>query len=129
MGEKYEILDSGLLEDKEDVLGIVRWWERHRLLYNLFVLLALGLTSSIFIKGILFFGVGNFILVSIAFMLVANMGFCAGWSVEILQLFYLKKQMPFGIRRILLVVGIIFSILLTFSIYKDSFLYFQRLAG
>ena len=120
---KDEILDLDFNEKRADtVLDIVDWWERKRMIYNLILVSIELIVMFSFRRGVLEFGIGDAILWSIAYTMVANIFFSVGWGIGILGYYYnlkiLKTVIKF--RVVFLVVEILLAVILTIVVDRDT---------
>jgi len=98
----------------ENILNVVKWWEKKRLIYNITVcisgLLGLILSKNLFLLIFLFQGV-------ILYAIVANVCFSLGWSSFVLRLYYTKNHDANILgRKIWFYTGLGFSVILTFTL-------------
>jgi len=102
-----------LFNDQEDksLLSAFAWWEKRRLFYNLAVgitgLMCLLLNPFLFTYplGILIYGI------------LANLCYSLGFFIELVTKYYFKSKMDFTEKRkMLFILGVISSILLTIGI-------------
>jgi len=98
---------------KEDILEIIQWWERKRLIYNI-VLITISI-AGLFLKS----EVPNSVLTINSFIVLliwvigANAFYCAGWGIEIFIFYYFKIIPLKRYRIILFAMGILISIIWT----------------
>ena len=128
---KENILDSEYLENEtNEIYASINWWERKRLIFNLILIGVEILIISFFWRGAIEFGIGNTIFWSIAYTIVANIFFSIGWGISVLIDYYNLKFLKNieKLRMLFFILGILFSIFLTIALFKDTLLYFQRIA-
>ena len=117
--KNQEILDAEFSDKTEYVeIEVVRWWERKRLLYNallfgleIFLMLLYG-------EETMRFGIGRAIILTLITNFIANIFYTAGWVLEIFISFYFKKRMPSAFKKVLFVLGTLFSLTLAFIFYN-----------
>jgi hypothetical protein len=127
---KENILDSEFLKNESNqIYTSIKWWEKKRLVFNLIIVGIEILVIWMFWRGAIQFGIGNTIFWSIAYTITANIFFSIGWGTSVLIDYYglisLKNFEKF--RMFFFIVGTLFSIFLTISLFKDTLFYFQRL--
>lgn len=103
--------------------AMVAWWEDRRPYYNYAVLFSMVIPMIIYWKGLMMFGVIIGIIESIIVLFIANMFYSLGWGVEIFFRHHRGIDFWSGrTRKTLFIIGMVFSIALTF------FMYFSTLA-
>ena len=128
---KENILDSEYLDNESnEIYASINWWERKRLIFNLILIGVEILIISFFWRGAIEFGIGNTIFWSIAYTIAANIFFSIGWGISVLIDYYNLKFLKNieKLRMLFFILGILFSIFLTIALFKDTLLYFQRIA-
>ena len=128
--DKDLILDSDYIRrDKDKIYNLVDWWERKRLVFNLTIIAIIVYEVFFFWEETVRFGIIDAIIGSIAYIIAANVFFSIGWGLNVLIVFYKltflssyeKYKMAF------LVVGVLFSILVTAFIYEGTLIYFKEI--
>ncbi|WP_051568400.1 hypothetical protein [Crocinitomix catalasitica] len=106
-----EIIDS--TDNKNQILlsAAIAWWEKKRVLFNLFV----GLTG-VFAMTLVITTFGIIDLIDLIFYgIAANIFYCLGFVLEALNLHYLKGKFKIdNYRLFLFIVGTTFSCIVTF---------------
>ncbi|MBX3072507.1 hypothetical protein KF728_10920 [Candidatus Obscuribacterales bacterium] len=92
-------------------MDVIRWWESRRLAYNA-ILAVIGVFSMVLFHALGFAPFHSLVLPAIAYGIMANICYTAGWMAEIYaRLFFGEKTENFGPSLFLL--GLTFSMLLT----------------
>lgn len=114
---KEDILDADL-ENQEDPLFIgVQWWEKKRLIYNLFLIGTQIIMMLSYSSGTMQYGLENAIIDSLFVAVIANGFYCIGWGLEILVRYYFNYQLEHQYRITCYIIGTGFSVLLAFITY------------
>ena len=121
-------MENDLIDDNTEnqspdslTMNLIRWWERLRLPYNLFVIVLQFIFIYVFIGVDHIGGVGDFLAIvifSLAYLFLMNLCFCLGWGLPLLHYYYFKfKPISKSNRIILLISGCILTIIVTFFTY------------
>ncbi len=108
------------MDKTTEIYKSIRWWERKRLLYNVFPLLG-GLLVP-FLRSDVPNGISTLspFLIILFFLFGANIFYTLGWATELLLQYYFKIPLwGNGIRRILFVLGTLFSFLWMFILIRE----------
>lgn len=120
---KEELLDTFMMEKVENTISQnIAWWENKRLIFNLLIVGFELISISIFRNGANVLGFLNIFLLIIIYTFIANVFYSIGWGLIILTEYYnLKKLTKFlnNLRIPFFILGVIFSIILTFTIFKE----------
>lgn len=119
-----EAIDEELVNKKNDepnLFGVIRWWEKKRLLYNAIVFGIQLACMLIYLPGTIDFGISMAIIGSLLFLLAANLFYCIGWGGEMLLIYYLKiGDSNTDGRMAFFIFGVAFSGLVTVSMYLPA---------
>ena len=123
--DNEETLDEEFASGKEAQIFIaVRWWERRRLLYNVLLFGVEFFVSISHYKNLLAFGVVSGIIQTIIVNIIANAFYSMGWGVEVLATYYFEHiKFTETSRRILYVLGLLFSLGLAWLAYNAALNY------
>ena len=126
--DNEEILDSVFFTKKKSLFVSVKWWEKKRWVYNVILVGVEIIMMLIYWESTKWFGIGESIIWSFAFTLVANIFFSIGWGIDILVKYYFKKDIfSEKTRFIFFVLGLLFSIFLTINMYYSALSPFYNL--
>lgn len=120
-----DILDVEMMDDKKEAIWEgIEWWENNRLLYNILLIALEVFLMTTYWVGTKRFGIGNSIVQSLLYTIAANVFFSMGWGLEVwvryhFNGYYIGKKA----RPIFLVLGIIFSLILTWELYIVALVY------
>lgn len=123
------LIDNELNESPKDViLGIMRWWERKRLLFNLITLGIIMLVVIPFtishVDGYSHILNGPFIIQSLLYFVFINLAYCAGWGIQLLGYYYFKIQYDSNaLDYVLFIIGSLFTGLVTHEGYTEYLYY------
>lgn len=122
---EIETLDSDLTTSNDgEILPAVRWWERRRFLYNALLILVEAFISLSHFENLKSFGIGSGIFQTIIANLIANVFYSLGWGVEVFAIYYFERiRFNETSRRILYVLGLLFSLLLAWIAYDMALNY------
>jgi len=104
------------------IFEIIKWWERKRLFYSISLIPICALRYLIVMETLSFNEIFNWLLLSAIWIFGANIFYCSGWVIEILVLFYFRRnearknkllQLFDNYRTVFLIFGIIISIIWT----------------
>jgi hypothetical protein len=98
---------------------IILWWERRRVLYNVLLLIAGGLTLLIgcTLGHMTFENPSEFLPPILLFVISANLFYTLGWVVEIASnKFITQRELTQQVGPILFIAGTCFSLFITFII-------------
>ena len=117
-----DLIDDNTENQSPDALtmNLIRWWERLRLPYNLFVILLQVLLIYFFLDRTSFEArhPEQLLLFSLMYLFLMNLCFCLGWGLPLLNYHYFKFKPIYKISRIIfLVVGCILTFFLTVFVY------------
>lgn len=121
-------MDNDLIDiDQENespndlAMNLIRWWERWRLPYNIFVIVIQGALLFLFISKHSY-GTRHFpelLIFSLIYLFILNLCFCLGWGVPLLFYHYFKlKPTSKSSRIVLLILGTILTFILTLLVYS-----------
>lgn len=116
------ILDDEMLVEKgESLKKVMEWWEKRRPLYNFILIGWETIIMLYFYEGTLNFGIQESIFWSILYTIVANCSYSLGWIVELqIRYYFPKLEFRNPLKLTLLLLGILFSIWLTWMSYALS---------
>jgi hypothetical protein len=124
------LIDTELKESPKDiVLGIMRWWEKKRLIFNLIIL-----SIVILAIGTCFYQRPNslarvfdipFFTQSLFYFIFINVCYCAGWGVQLLVYYYFNIQYDDSkyLDYLLLILGTLFTGGVTYFGYLENLMY------
>jgi len=116
--KNQELLDIELTDKKEYVeIEIIRWWERKRILYNALLFGIEILVMLYYWQETVEFGISLSIFETLLVNFIANVFYTAGWTLELLFSYYLKRIMPSAFRKVFFSLGTLFSLALAFTAY------------
>lgn len=113
-GAKPIIMENNTPNQQEnlEILSIVKWWEKKRLIFNILIG-ASGLTGLIIFDKLSY--LSSIIGLMFWYAIIANLCYCLGWGDYILKLYYKKETTPdIAGRNILFYLGLLFSLFITF---------------
>lgn len=112
------LIDNELNETPKDViLGIMRWWEKKRLLFNAIIIgIALIALIQAFLTGSMNNHLGfSFFVQSAIYLIFINCCYCVGWGLQLLRYYYFNLQSDSkSLDYILFVGGTLFTGLVTY---------------
>ncbi|MCJ8290199.1 MAG: hypothetical protein HRT58_11100 [Crocinitomicaceae bacterium] len=123
------LIDNELNESPKDVIiGIMRWWERKRLLFNMMTLGIIMLAVIPFtiskVDGVSYILSGPFIIQSLFYFLFINIAYCAGWGIQLLGYYYFKIQYDSNaLDYVLFIIGSLITGLVTYHGYLEYIFY------
>lgn len=122
-----EELDENFVSNKEfPFREILSWWEKRRLWFNLLIVAIQFLVTYSMPIGLENFGMNEAIVLSIFYLIVANICYCLGWGIEILLWYYFKSyKASVTFRLALFSLGLAFSALLTYFVYWSTLWYYN----
>ena len=115
------LIDNELNETpNNEIMELIRWWERIRIHYNIVIVLLL-VFIFMYEKSVRPFSatINSFdIIVSLIYLFLLNLCYCLGWGVPLLLSHYFKMSpASIPIRYTLLTIGVTFSVLLTLVVF------------
>jgi hypothetical protein len=106
-------MDDANPENTDEILPPVKWWEKKRLSYNLWVG-GTGLIATLFCGLPVLMTTPFWVITHIAlYGFVVNIFYSFGWGIEMLSLNYFNKNYTEKYRHGLFVFGTLVSILIT----------------
>lgn len=112
------LIDNELNPSPKDILhGILRWWEKKRLLFNAIII---GIALLAFVQALLTGTVHNqlglsFVIQSIVYLLFINGCYCVGWGLQSLGYYYFNIHSDSNVLEyVLFVSGTLFTGLITY---------------
>lgn len=120
---KNKLLDSLMIEKSGNIiLENIEWWENKRLIFN-FLIIGFELISiSIFRDGAEILGFLNISILIVIYTFLANVFYSIGWGLLIISEYYNLRiigKIIINLKIIFFILGLVFSILLTFIIIKE----------
>ena len=119
------LIDNQLDESPKDViLGIMRWWEKKRLLFNLIILGIVVITVGTYLyehphNTDHIFNI-PFVVQSLFYFIFINICYCAGWGIQLLTYYYFKIQYDSNaLDYVLFVIGTLFTAFVTSAGYLE----------
>ncbi|MDG1331584.1 MAG: hypothetical protein P8P74_04595 [Crocinitomicaceae bacterium] len=119
------LIDSEIDESPKDViLGIMRWWEKKRLLFNMIILSIIAIVISLHLverpNSYRYIFGGGFIIQSIFYFVFINICYCLGWGVQLLRYYYFKTQYDSkALDYVLFIFGTLVTGFFTYTGYLD----------
>lgn len=125
---QLNILDANFQKNENiQYQEILEWWEKYRLLYNVLLLISEVLVMITYWKGAKIYGFEFTLAQFILFNFAANAFFCFGWGLEFFLGYYYKWfAKNDGIRSLFLTIGILISLLISWSIFADLLQIYQQ---
>ncbi|MDX2304761.1 MAG: hypothetical protein NW226_18265 [Microscillaceae bacterium] len=115
------ILDKDNMDQSEeipeysDTMELVRWWEKHRIHFNILVGLSGILGLWVYRTYNLIYYYPEILLEMVIYGILANICYTMGWALEILRITYKIPFPPLDrFKEVLFYGGVFFSVAFTF---------------
>lgn len=120
--EINDFLEDNVSEETSDgkIVALVKWWERKRIIYNILVGITGLLGLYLFWRQVILSEPVFVISGVICYGIAANCCYFLGWMIEVLLITFFPRLAANGLEKkgrvILFLIGVIFSVFLTFAL-------------
>lgn len=112
------------INSERDVMLLVKWWNKKRLLYNVILIVTELAVMLFYWSGLVAFGIENALFYSFLYTLVANVLYLMGPGLDITLFYYIEGyRYKDRNRQLILILGIVFSVMLTWYLYEEALLF------
>lgn len=124
-----DLIDNELSESPKDViLGIMRWWEKKRLIFNLIMIGIVSLAVGVYLfkrpNNFSHIFNGIFFVQSLFYFVFINVCYCAGWGIQLLGYYYFNIQYDSkALDYTLFGIGSLFTGFVTYHGYLEYLIY------